>query len=137
MDVIEQLNKYMDNDRLVARVQPKWLYSETINVYVRKATRRIPLVEGNKIYFQGPCRIGFTLDIASIEVPEHLWNRGICQQFIIAAHELNPWDGTYIENLMSNKMIHIARKLGFKVCNLDGLTPCFMKLTRTSDNGQD
>jgi hypothetical protein len=70
-----------------ARQWPRstWIYSDTLDVYVRKGSHLLDT--------ERTC-----LDIASIQVPESLWRQGIFSRFVMAAHEMHPWEATYIEN---------------------------------------
>lgn len=75
-----------------------WLDYEFMKVYVRKGIHRIE----NSMY---TC-----LDIASVEVDPQMQKRGLFQNFLTKAHEKNPWDVTYIENVLNpNLADHLSR----------------------------
>jgi hypothetical protein len=62
-----------------------WIYSDTMDVYVRKGGHLLDEVR--------TC-----LDIASITVREDQRRQGHFVRFVTAAHEMHPWEATYIEN---------------------------------------
>lgn len=64
----------------------KWLGDDTMKVYVRRANHVV-----------SPKKSMATLDIAAIDVNEDKQNQGLCTAFLKEAHELNPWEATYVE----------------------------------------
>lgn len=64
-----------------------WLADKYMEVYVRRSVRTLELPMMN------------TLDIASIVVHEEYQRQGRCKAFLDKAHDLNPWDATFIENV--------------------------------------
>lgn len=68
-------------------VRNLWLQDDTMKVYVRK---------GFHILSQGQ-RVSVTLDIAAVEVEEEKRGQGYWNEFLTKAHEMNPWDATFIE----------------------------------------
>lgn len=81
--IVRQLKQFLsDKDR------NRWLESYTMAVYVRKARHIL----------QKDMPICTTLDLATISVHEPYQGRGLCKSLIYKAHELNPFQATYIEN---------------------------------------
>ena len=83
MTVLEQLAEFIEgaNSRYTAN---SWLSDDKMNVYVRKGFH---VIANNKA--------AWTLDIASVVV--HKQKQGTWTDFIHKAHELNPWEATFVE----------------------------------------
>lgn len=85
MTVLEQLADFIKNTE--NGVRNLWLEDDVMRVYVRK---------GMHILSQGQ-RASITLDIAAVEVDEEKRGRGHWSEFLTKAHEMNPWDATFVE----------------------------------------
>lgn len=93
----KELEKFIDESEN-KRIRNKWIDDENMKVYVRKGYRLI-----NKKMVQ-------TLDIASIAVDEDKRRMGFCSKFLEEAHELNPWDATFVECVLNqNLACHLLR----------------------------
>lgn len=121
--VLEQLANFIDSGRLQFRIYPIWLRDDRLEVYVRKAFRFIPCLP---LGTSG--QMCTTLDIGSIGVFEEFRGQGICTDFLVKAHEMNPWDATFVESVMSDKLIRVLQRLGYKCLNQNELVPNFFKL---------
>jgi hypothetical protein len=93
---IDQLKIFIENASESRFGKSEWLHFDFMQVYVRKGFHKIE----NKL-----CTC---LDIASIEVDEEKQNQGLFKNFLLQAHDLNPWDATYIENVLNP---HLAKHL--------------------------
>lgn len=87
MTVLEQLEEFIVKSKDSFYVLPKWIDDKDMKVYIRKG--RHLLRSGGKIQV--------CLDIASVEVDEDKRGNGIFSNFLKKAHEMNPWDATYVE----------------------------------------
>jgi len=85
MTVIEQLADFIKNAENGLR--NLWLEDDVMKVYVRK---------GHHIISQNR-NIATTLDIAAVEVVQEKRNQGHWSNFLAKAHEMNPWDATFVE----------------------------------------
>lgn len=86
--IIEKLAIFIqDSEKNLTRSM--WISDEYMSVYVRKAKR----------YLSG--KMSTTLDIASVTIDEDKQGQGIWTDFLAKAHELNPWDATYVENVLN------------------------------------
>lgn len=86
----------------------KWIYGDHIKAYVRKGHR---MLYGRNILT--------TLDIASIEVDENKQNQGLFTAFLNKAHELNPWDATYVECVLNPNLAAFLIKNGWIASKTD------------------
>ena len=75
----------------------QWLVSDTIKVYLRKGHHPI----GDKI--------AKTLDIANIELEER--GQGTGTALINWLHEQNPFEATYIESILNNRLYDHLKRL--------------------------
>lgn len=93
---------------------------EDAQLYVRKATRSI-----------GGKRVT-TLDVANIHVAPHLCGHGLGTALIDAAHELNPFEATYIENVLEARFANHLLRQEWLTANSAfdplGWDSCFYKL---------
>lgn len=90
----------------------EWLKSDEMEVYVRR---------GRHVIYPG--KISVCLDIATINVHER--RQGIFSQFVEEAHALNPWEFTYIENVLTGFLIpHLVRNNWTPIGESDA---CFYK----------
>lgn len=87
--VLEQLVDFIKESE-EKHVYNLWLGDDTMKVYVRK---------GRHMVYPG--KLSTTLDIASVEVDEDKQGQGVFSDFLDKAHEMNPWDATYIENVLN------------------------------------
>lgn len=94
--VLSQLQEFINNN-----IRNQWLEDNTMQVYVRKAGRFI-----NKKQVT-------SLDIANIEVRKKYRNQGIASNFFIQAHQMNPWDITYVESILNPELEASLRKKGW------------------------
>ena len=78
----------------------QWLYSEQIQVYLRK---------GRHLGFDG--KIHHYLDIASIEVEADFRRQGLFKAFLALSQEIQPYDGIKIENVLNDDLKTYLRKL--------------------------
>lgn len=85
MTVLEQLADFIQNSENGLR--NLWLSDDTMRVYVRKGFHI--LVAGG--------RLATTLDIAAVEVDEDKRRQGHWSEFLTKAHEMNPWEATFVE----------------------------------------
>lgn len=102
MEEIKLLNEFINGES-----RNQWLNSKRLNVYVRKALRYI-----NKIEIRGTTPIK-TLDIANISVNEGYVGKGLGMQFLKEAHEANPFNVTFIENVLNPSFEEKLRKDGW------------------------
>lgn len=82
--VIEQLADFIKQAE--DGIRNLWLSDDIMKVYVRMGRHII-----------GTGKISVTLDIASVEVEEENQGRGVWTEFLEKAHEMNPWEATYVE----------------------------------------
>jgi hypothetical protein len=88
-----------------------------MKVYVRRGRH---LLEG---------KLRSTLDIATIDVVEQ--GKGTFTSFLDLAQKLNPWDATYIENVLEPRFATYFLKRGWLEANFDSPTPCFYMPSKT------
>ena len=93
----------------------RWISDDVMKVYVRKSRRYI----NDKLII--------CLDLASIEVIENKRGQGIFTAFLGYAHALNPWDVTYIENVLAPRFARYFRNNNW--CERDIFPPSFYKFT--------
>lgn len=97
----------------------QWLVDDEMEVYVRKSFRLLPVDYDER-------RLSTCLDIASIEV--YRQNRGTFSKFLVQAHEANPWDATFIENVMSERLSNSLLRKGWEpLPGIEGPTSYFMR----------
>lgn len=89
MTVIEQLAEFI-KDSKIKLMNNQWLQDDVMKVYVRK---------GRHMVYPG--KLSVTLDIASVEVDEDKQGQGYWTEFLDKAHEMNPWEVTYVENILN------------------------------------
>lgn len=92
--VIEQLRDFIDalENKTSESYAPSnlWLQDDVMRVYVRK---------GRRIIY--PKKISTTLDIGSVTVEEDEQGKGHWTTFIKAAHQLHPWEATFVESVLN------------------------------------
>jgi hypothetical protein len=105
LSLIEQLKLFMQEaeERLVSS---RWIHDENMKVYVRKGRR--------SVY---PGQMSITLDIATVEVDEDKQGQGLWTTFLEKAHELNPWEATYIENVLNPVLAESLIRHGWMIAN--------------------
>lgn len=92
MTELEQLKNFIERAKPIKFGERTWIENEKIKVYVRKAHRLI-----NK-------QMLVSLDLATIEVAPSFQNQGLCSNFIKSAHAVNPFDITFIENVLDENL---------------------------------
>jgi hypothetical protein len=102
MTVLEKLRKFIDEGKDAGYVPPMWLDDDDMKVYVRKGRH---ILQGGKI------RV--TLDIANVTVEEDKRGKGIFSKFLEQAHEMNPWDATYVECVHNQDLAVFLLKSGW------------------------
>ena len=90
MTLLEQLQQFI-GDTETSHLRNLWISDDIMKVYVRKG-RHILSVGG---------KLATTLDIAAVEVDEDHQGQGYWTAFLDKAHEMNPWDATYVENALN------------------------------------
>ena len=101
MTIIQQLSDFI-KDAEEFHTRSKWLQDENMKVYVRKA-----------FHIVYPKKQMSTLDIAAIDVDEDKQNQGLCTKFLKEAHELNPWQATYVECVHNPILISLLMRNGW------------------------
>lgn len=102
MTVLERLKEFVDEGKDSGYVPPKWIDDDDMKVYVRK---------GRHILQAGKVRV--TLDIANVTVEEDKRGKGIFSNFLEKAHEMNPWDATYVECVHNQDLAVFLLKSGW------------------------
>ena len=103
MTVLEKLRKFIDERKDAGYVFPMWLDDDDMKVYVRKGSHILQV--GGKIRA--------TLDIANVTVDEDKRGKGIFSKFLEQAHEMNPWDATYVECVHNKDLAVFLLKSGW------------------------
>lgn len=104
---------------LTSNLRNQWIHTRRINIYVRKGNHLV-----NK-------KITGTLDISNISVNEKYKGRNLAMQFIDDAHKINPFEYTYIENVLNPKLEDKLKDDEWK--ELSGIFPlCYVKKRRNN-----
>jgi hypothetical protein len=91
----------------------QWIENTAIKVYVRQSER----------YLSSFCERSLTcLDIANIAVAERYRQQGLFTDFVLQAHELHPFEITYLECIRNPIILHWCEKRGWTPHN-----PCDKK----------
>ncbi len=98
MTVLEKLAEFIRNSEEQFSAS-EWLSDEKMQVYVRKGH-----------HFLGRKR-RLCLDIANVEVYKK--GEGTWTSFIRQAHEMNPWDGTFVECVHNSRLASWLLRNGF------------------------
>ena len=98
MTVLEQLAEFIA-DAEGKFGQSKWLSDDLMEVYVRRGMHSI----------EGKQRI--CLDIANVNVYKQ--QQGTWTDFLWKAHELNPWDCTFVECVHNEHLVASLLRSGF------------------------
>lgn len=100
-DIYRQLEDfvYIDGHRFPYN---KWIADEVMKVYLRRGKHYI-----NDHKYT-------TLDIASVEVVEWKRRQGYFSRFLQTAVEIKPWEGVYVENVITPFLALFLSKNGFK-----------------------
>lgn len=114
---IFQLKEFIDSCPSKWRARNAWLEDDKLRAYVRYSSR----VLDKKTRVISTC-----LDVAVIAVNMMEWNKGHCREFIHTAHELNPWDATFIECANSPVLDAALKRWGFTFNGLDS----YFKMTK-------
>lgn len=101
MTVIEQLKEFFAMENSFPRV--KWLRDDKMQVYVR---RGMHIVGG---------KASVCFDIANVEVYKQ--KQGTWTAFLWQAHEMNPWDCTFVECVLNPILASWLLKNGFSYSN--------------------
>jgi len=107
-EIIHQLKIFLESKQRIA-----WIKDDSMSVYVRKGTRYL-----NK-------HLSKTLDIASVEVEENKRNQGVWTEFLKEAHKINPYQATFIENVLNPVLEKSLVKNGWKVVDATLTPPSF------------
>lgn len=101
--VIEQLTRFLEEnkDGFLAR---EWLSDDAMQVYVRKGRRSLK-----------PDVMSTTLDIANVTVAEGKQNQGLWTEFLEKAHEINPWEVTYVECVHNPYLVAQLGRMGWYI----------------------
>lgn len=78
----------------------QWLYGSDMEIYVRRSVPR--MINDKKVQ---------CLDIANILVYKR--GEGQFTKFLNEAHQINPWGGTFIENVHDSRFANFFVKQGF------------------------
>jgi hypothetical protein len=102
--VVNDLKKFIDAAKEKRRIYPLWIgqQSNFMQVYVRKSNR----------YLNRQTLV--TLDIATVSIEEEYQKQGYFSEFIKKAHELNPWDATFLENVLYPELVSSLIRKGWK-----------------------
>lgn len=103
MTVLEKLKEFIDEGKDSGYVPPKWIDDDDMKVYVRKGRHML----------QAGGKIRVTLDIANVTVDEDKRGQGIFSNFLEHAHEMNPWDATYVECVHNQDLAVFLLKSGW------------------------
>lgn len=107
--IIEQLQAFLKEAEESYHAR-QWLADDKMKVYVRKGRHAI-----------SPGKIATTLDIASVEVDEEYQRQGVWSDFIQKAHELNPWEATYVECVHNPHLAESLLRHGWMPVSQPGL----------------
>ena len=106
------------------RPRNMWLdFDPTLKVYVRRAHRLLgPRTLGS--------RLTTVLDIANVEATPT--GQGRFRKFLTHVETFEPWEGVFVENVMSERFKQFFRKRGYKEVDYDPIlepsTSSFYKL---------
>lgn len=103
MTVLEQLADFIKNTE--SGLRSLWLEDDVMKVYVRK---------GYHVIHQGG-KAAITLDIAAVEVIEEKRGQGHWADFVTKAHEMNPWEATFVECVHNPELAASLMKHGWMV----------------------
>lgn len=103
--LIQQLEQFLQEaeERFVFT---KWLADDKMKVYVRK---------GRHILSPAVGKAQITLDVASVDVLEEFQGQGLFSEFLEKAHEMNPWEATYVENVLNPRLGAFLVRSGWMV----------------------
>ena len=93
-----------------------WLESKDLRVYVRKSRRLL------NTYALHDC-----LDIATLEITESKQRKGLGSGFIRQAPELNPYEYTYLENVLNPGFLKHLTNAGWFPVNTESLDTCLYR----------
>lgn len=123
--IIDQLTTFIEESKN-KRVNNTWLEDDLIKIYIRK---------GRRLYKGDPFT---TLEIANVSIEEEInQKKGLFSAFLTKAHELNPWQATYIENVINPFLFNHLLKKGWHLNDKTILTTenCFFLFKTTCFNG--
>lgn len=107
-NAISDLNTYLK----AIGFRNSWIEVDGVEIYIRLTKRLNPMLRGNVTDIERD--VVSCLDIANICLSPHLRNRGIFTEFLIRAHQMNPCQMLYIENVMERRFQEFFKKAGFK-----------------------
>lgn len=107
---IEQLHEFIDSCPTTWRPRNAWLEDRFMNVYVRFGCHYLRPAYPHKV---------LCLDIAVIAVKFKHWNTGHCRRFIQQAHEIHPWQATFVECANSPVLDAALPRWGYTFDGLD------------------
>src|SRR5579864_6244189 len=87
-DIMDQFAVFLDKAE-ICRMHRQWLENAAMRVYLRKTQRIIQR------------RVLTCLDIASIEIEEQYYRRGLFSSFVTKVQEMNPYQVTYLEQALN------------------------------------
>jgi len=99
--IYERLRLFIEFADRKERGCSQWIENKTAKIYVRKGYH---LIEGD---------IRVCLDIATVEVNEKYCKQGIFSEILKTFHEKNPWEYTFVENVMEQWLVNSVRKRGY------------------------
>lgn len=100
--VVNQLKDFVEKNKNAIYCHPQWFEDDNMKVYVRKGRH---ILQGSKLQV--------CLDIASVEVVEDKRGKGIFTEFLAKAHEINPWEATYVECVNNTNLAAFLLKSGW------------------------
>jgi N-acetylglutamate synthase-like GNAT family acetyltransferase len=112
--MINILKEYFDRMKDKSYLTNEWLNNGEMKIYVRKSVR---CIDSRKL---------IAFDIVSVEVRNK--GKGYFTKFLNEAHNLNPWNITYIENVFFTRFQRFFEKNGY--IKIGNLIPCYYKETK-------
>lgn len=101
MNILEQLANFIDETKFQRFGSRRWLATSTMKVYVRRGHHAIA------------GKMAECLDIATIDVDHRHRGMGLCREFLTKAHEMNPWEFTYVESVVNPILAVSLLKRGY------------------------
>ena len=121
-DLLSKLMEFLGTDGL----RNTWIESKFMKAYVRKSKR---LIDN-----QGHQRLSDCLDLATLEIDEKHQGKGLGSDFIRLAHEANPYEFTFLENVLNERFcVHLIGLGWARVpvsIRTQGDCPCLYKLVK-------
>lgn len=79
----------------------QWFSDEKCKIYLRKARR---IVEGKRVD---------ALDVGTVEVFPEYRRKGVFSQLLDSLHRMNPWDVTFVENVLNKDLEQYLTRTGW------------------------